>query len=71
MPRRLMKTPYCYNIVELTYTMHAMDHLPAIAKRKNYNYNDQSIAIQYHEFVQVSSVYSVYHIVQNSGRENL
>ena len=54
MPKRLMKTPHCYNIVELTYTMHAMDHLPAIANRKMYNYNDESIAMQYQEFVQVS-----------------
>ena len=55
-----MKTPHCYNIVELTYTVHAMDHLPTIAKRKMYNYNDESIAIQYQEFIQVSNIMCAY-----------
>ena len=65
MPRRLMKTPHCYNIVELTYTVHAMDHLPTIAKRKMYNYNDESIAIQYQEFIQVSNISVLVYLCTN------
>jgi len=57
-PTRMMKTPYCYNIVELSYTIHAMDHLPAIAKRKLFDYTDESIAAQYKDFIQVSELRS-------------